>query len=83
MKRKRHSLAVAATQEAAEKVRSSKTMRHAEADSQQWKENFGKDSKGKEKQTSLKATVGLLKQHRVLQSITCMTKDFARLSSHR
>ena len=54
MKKKRHSLAVAATQEAADKVRSSKTMRHAESDSQQWKETFGKDSEGKEKQMSLK-----------------------------
>lgn len=67
-----HSLVAAAvTQEAADKVRCSKTMRHAEADAQQWEENFGKDGEGNEKQMSLKAAVSLLKQHR------------ARLSSHR
>ena len=73
MRRKRHSLAVAAavTQEAADKVRCSKTMRHAEADAQQWEENFGKDGEGNEKQMNLKAAASLLKQHR------------ARLSSHR
>ena len=79
MKKKRHSLAVAATQEAADKVRSSKTMRHAESDSKQWKENFGKDSEGKEKQMSLKATVSLLKQHRVLQSHHLQDKRFRQV----
>lgn len=79
MKKKRRSLELAVTQEAADKVQSSKTMRHAEADSQQWKENFGKDSEGKEKQMSLKAAVSLLKQHQVLQSHHIRDKRFRQV----